>query len=66
MPFDAAARPLAETVTFSQAAPCDLTDAFAAAGELDANWAARHPERALAFLMVSPSPCAALDALLAA
>jgi len=66
MPFDAAARPLAETVTFSEAAPADLAGAFAAAGELDAAWAERHPDRALAFLMVSPSPCAALDALLAA
>ena len=30
----------------------------------DVAWAVANPERALAFLMVAPQPCEALDALL--
>jgi hypothetical protein len=63
MPFDAAARPLADTISFAEAASDDLHAAFEDA-ELDAAWASANPDRALAFLMVSPRPCAALDALL--
>jgi len=38
--------------------------ALAAAADPDPQWAERHPDRLLAFLYVSPRPCAALDALL--
>lgn len=31
----------------------------------EAGWATRHPDRALAFLFVSPRDCAALDELMA-
>ncbi len=62
MPFDAAAT---QAIHFAAAAGEEMTAAFDAAGELDAAWAVQNPEKALAFLMVSPSPCAALDALTA-
>ncbi len=39
-----------------------LAKAFAAEPEPD--WAQSNPDRLLAFLYVSPRPCAALDALL--
>ena len=55
MPFDAAA--------FS-AEPTNLAAAFDAARPPEAEWALANPEKALAFLMVAPQPCAALDALL--
>lgn len=61
MPFDAAA--IDNVVQFA-AAPVDLSAAFDAAQAPDADWALANPERALAFLMVAPQPCAALDALL--
>jgi len=64
MPFDTAARPLSDTLQFAEATPAGLASAFAQAGELDAGWAAANPERALAFLMVSPTPGPALDVLL--
>jgi hypothetical protein len=32
----------------------------------EAGWAARHPDRALLFLFVSPRPCGALEELMAA
>lgn len=62
MPFDAAVRPL-DTIAFAGVSPDDLHNAFESA-ELDAAWASANPDRALAFLMVSPRPCAALDALI--
>jgi hypothetical protein len=37
-----------------------------AVADPEAGWAARNPERALAFLFVSPRDCAALDELMAA
>ncbi len=61
MPFDAAAT---DTVIRFAAPAGDLPSAFTAAGAPDADWAVANPERALAFLMVAPQPCAALDALL--
>jgi hypothetical protein len=64
MPFDVAARPAAPAA-FAAETP-DLAAAFARAGAPEADWAVANPDRALAFLMVSPQPCAALDALLAA
>lgn len=61
MPFDA--EPSAFNVRF--AAPADRpATARAPVLALDAAWALANPERALAFLMVAPQPCAALDALL--
>lgn len=42
----------------------DLSAAIVFAGDPDVEWATRHPDRLLAFLYVSPRPCAALDALL--
>jgi hypothetical protein len=39
---------------------------FAHIPDLDPEWAERNPERALAFLYVSPRPCEALDRLLTA
>ncbi len=62
MPFDTAA---AQDIRFAAPAGDEVKTAFEAAGELDADWAVQNPEKALAFLMVSPSPCAALDALTA-
>ncbi len=59
MPFDAAA-PTDTLIGFN--APAGLP--FVEARAPDAAWAAANPERALAFLMVAPQPCAALDALL--
>jgi hypothetical protein len=57
MPFDVAST---ETlVRFNAPAAIGADQA-----ELDAAWAVANPERALAFLMVAPQPCAALDALL--
>ena len=41
---------------------------FPAHGDIadpEAAWATRHPDRALAFLFVSPRDCAALDELMA-
>lgn len=42
----------------------DLGAAIAAAEDPAVEWAEAHPDRLLAFLYVSPRPCAALDALL--
>lgn len=42
----------------------DLGAAIATAEDPAVEWAQTHPERLLAFLYVSPRPCAALDALL--
>ena len=64
MPFDIAAQPAAVVQSFAQEA--DLGAAFARAEAPDAAWAAANPDRALAFLFVAPSPCEALDVLLAA
>ena len=64
MPFDLAADPAPIVQSIVQEA--DLGAAFAAAAAPDAGWAEANPDRALAFLMVAPQPCEALDALLAA
>ena len=64
MPFDIAAHPAAPAAFAAQ--PDDLAAAYAGARAPEAGWAMENPDRALAFLMVSPQPCAALDALLAA
>ena len=42
----------------------DLGAAIATAADPAVDWAKLHPDRLLAFLYVSPRPCAALDALL--
>ena len=39
--------------------------AHADVADPEAGWASRHPDRALAFLFVSPRDCAALDELMA-
>ncbi|HYE42942.1 MAG TPA: hypothetical protein VEA15_06055 [Caulobacteraceae bacterium] len=62
MPFDAG---------FPHETPANLQAASAAtlidtAVAPDADWAARNPERALAFLFVAPQDCAAADVLMAA
>jgi hypothetical protein len=64
MPFDVAAEPAPIALSLSQ--PGDIRSAFGAARAPDADWAKANPDRALAFLMVAPQPCEALDALLAA
>ena len=64
MPFDVAAEPAPVALSLSRAN--DLELAFATARPPEAAWAAANPDRALAFLMVAPQPCEALDALLAA
>ena len=64
MPFDVAADPAPVALSLSH--PGDLGAAFTVARAPDAAWAAANPDRALAFLMVAPQPCEALDALLAA
>jgi hypothetical protein len=64
MPFDIAADPAPFVQSVVQEA--DLGAAFAAARAPDPAWAAANPDRALAFLMVYPQPCEALDQLLAA
>ncbi len=60
MPFDVAADPAPIVHVLEQEAE------RAAAAAPDAAWALANPDRALAFLMVAPQPCEALDALLAA
>ena len=60
MPFDTALP--TDAVQF--AAPAASSDAFARTAAPDPDWALANPERALAFLMVAPQPCEALDALL--
>ena len=64
MPFDLPAEPA--PVVLSLTHPGDLGAAFDGARAPDAGWAEANPDRALAFLFVSPQPCEALDALLAA
>jgi hypothetical protein len=48
------------------AKPRALFPAHDEVADPEAGWAARHPDRALAFLFVSPRDCAALDELMAA
>lgn len=64
MPFDTA---LAEATapTFNAGPFADGTEAFGGSAP-DARTALANPEAALAFLFLSPRPCEALDALLAA
>ena len=59
MPFDAAAAPVVQSTLAT-----DLTAAFDRAAEPTADDALENPGQALAFLFVSPRPCAALDALM--
>ncbi len=47
------------------AAPRPAFPAHAAAADPDAGWATRIPDKALAFLFVSPRDCGALDVLMA-
>ena len=61
MPFDTEVH---TDLVFAPAA--DLAAAFDNAQAPDMAWTAANPDRALTFLFVSPQPCAALDALLAA
>ena len=63
MPFDAADTAYAEA--FAAPALHALAPAFAAEAPT-AEQALANPDAALAFLFLSPRPCAALDALLAA
>ena len=63
MPFDTANTVLA--ATFSAPTLSDLASAFDREAPSAAE-ALANPEAALAFLFLSPRPCAALDALLAA
>lgn len=62
MPFDAEASVRAAHLF------CDIKPAQAAPiatpGDPDLAWAKANPDRLLAFLYVSPRPCAALDALI--
>jgi hypothetical protein len=60
MPFDAAAQPVVQ----SAFAADDLAAAFDRASEPTLDDALENPSQALAFLFVSPRPCAALDALM--
>jgi hypothetical protein len=48
------------------AKPRTLFPAHGEVADPEAGWATRHPNRALAFLFVSPRDCAALDELMAA
>jgi predicted TIM-barrel fold metal-dependent hydrolase len=43
-----------------------LSAVFALAADPDPRWAAKYPDRFLAFLFVSPRDCAAIDELIAA
>jgi len=66
MPFDAEAPAARAAQLFCGiAAADDLGIAISTAADPDPMWAERHPDRLLAFLYVSPRPCAALDALIA-
>ncbi|HZH03802.1 MAG TPA: hypothetical protein VEY30_08470 [Myxococcaceae bacterium] len=60
MPFDAAATVIVQ----SEFAALDLAAAFDRAEAPAADEALENPSQALAFLFVSPRPCAALDALM--
>jgi hypothetical protein len=57
MPFDSAAYPMPQTAAGAAA----LIDAAEAPCPV---WTAQNPDRALAFLFVAPSDCAAVDVLL--
>ncbi len=48
------------------AKPRGLFPAHSEVADPEVGWATRHPDRALAFLFVSPRDCAALDELMAA
>lgn len=68
MSFEAtAAAMIADVETFRESAPAPIALAFAANDPADpeTGWATRNPERALAFLFVSPRDCAAIDELMA-
>ncbi len=60
MPFDAAAAPVVQSAFAAE----DLSAAFERAEAPAADWAVENPHDTLAFLFVSPRPCAALDALM--
>jgi hypothetical protein len=64
MPFDTAQTDFA--APFAAPALTDLLHALDAAEAPTAEQALANPQAALAFLFLSPRPCAALDALLAA
>jgi hypothetical protein len=65
MPFDAEASVRAAHL-FCDIRPVgpDLGAVIAAAADPEVDWARNDPDRLVAFLFVSPRPCAALDALL--
>ena len=60
MPFDS---DIVYAPSQPAAAPLSLSAAIDAVDSPCADWAAANPARALAFLMVSPRDCAALDVL---
>lgn len=59
MPFDSEV----QSSTTAPHAALSLTVIIDKIADPEAAWAAARPDRALAFLMVSPRDCAALDAL---
>jgi len=67
MPFDAETVVRAADPAVAQAeVPAPLSALFALAADPDPRWAAQNPDKALAFLFVSPRDCAAVSELLAA
>jgi len=58
MPFDSEVQS-----TIAGAAPLSLTALIDGVDGPEPRWATARPDRALAFLMVSPRDCAALDVL---
>jgi hypothetical protein len=64
MPFDAEVSVRAAHLFDIEPKAPDLTAAMIFAGDPDLEWARANPDRLLAFLYVSPRPCAALDDLL--
>lgn len=57
MPFDS------DVISTPVRRPLDLNAVIETVQAPDAAWATAHPERALAFLMCAPRPCAAMEAL---
>ncbi len=56
----------ADPVRMAAAKPRALFPAHCEVADPEAGWATRNPDRALAFLFVSPRDCSALDELMAA
>jgi hypothetical protein len=65
MTFEAHTAAFTADVEFGYEEPKRVFPAHADVADPEAGWATRNPNRALAFLFVTPRDCAALDELMA-